>query len=388
MNPPDGDAEMTTEQVSGVIDDFTEGMTLADYLEDLRNGRSSQNLLGRLALQLLPQPGRDRTPDRVVTFLRSSEDSRYSALVKDLSGLLEAARRASARAVNTLMTATYWEIGRRIVEFEQGGAKRAEYGAELLEKLSADLTGRFGRGFSRPNLQRFREFYLRFALKEIRSTLSSESRSAVLPQIRSTASSNFEAVSRKSWVTVLAEAFPLPWSHYVLLIGRARSPEALAFYHAEALGGGWSVRQLDRQIASQFYERTALSKNKAAMLTKGSKAKPEDALTADDEVREPLVLESTGGRPGQRRSAEGTQTVAEHSWFAGVVRVVRRLARQGFLEWIERVINYPMREMIQADGRIRRWAPIAEMDGRYLRVVLLADGETVHNAFFDRSFAR
>jgi predicted nuclease of restriction endonuclease-like (RecB) superfamily len=78
---------------------------------------------------------------------------------------------------------------------------------------------------------------------------------------------------RKSQIGVLADAFPLPWSHYVLLIGRARSSEALAFYHTEALRGGWSGR-LDRQIASQFYERTALSRNKSAMLTRGGQAKP------------------------------------------------------------------------------------------------------------------
>ena len=93
-----------------------------------------------------------------MTSVRRFADPGYSALVKDLSGLLESARRAYARAVNAAMTATYWEIGRRIVEFEQRGERRAEYGAELLGKLSADLTRRFGRGFSRPNLQRFREF--------------------------------------------------------------------------------------------------------------------------------------------------------------------------------------------------------------------------------------
>jgi predicted nuclease of restriction endonuclease-like (RecB) superfamily len=92
----------------------------------------------------------------------------------------------------------------------------------------------------------------------------------------------------------LAAVFPLPWSHYTLLVGKSRSPEARAFYHAEALRGGWSVRQLDRQMASLFYERTALSRNKAAMLTKGAVARPGDALTADEEVRDPLVLEFLG----------------------------------------------------------------------------------------------
>jgi predicted nuclease of restriction endonuclease-like (RecB) superfamily len=213
-----------------------------------------------------------------MTSVRPFGDPGYSALIKDLSGLLESARRAAARTVNAVTTATYWEVGRRIVEFEQRGERRAEYGAELLEKLSADLTRRFGRGFSRPNLQRFREFYLQFPSRQIRSTVSSKS----------------ETPSRAADFTALAQAFPLPWSHYVLLIHKARSPEARDFYHAEALRGGWSVRQLDRQIASQFYERTGLSRNKAVMLTKGAAARPGDALSADEEVRDPLVLEFLG----------------------------------------------------------------------------------------------
>jgi len=94
----------------------------------------------------------------------------------------------------------------------------------------------------------------------------------------------------------LARAFPLPWSHYVLLIGRSRSPEAFAFYQTEALRGGWSVRQLQRQMDSQFYERTALSRDKAAMLRKGGKPQPGDAVSADEEIRHPLVLEFLGLR--------------------------------------------------------------------------------------------
>ncbi len=224
-----------------------------------------------------------------MTSLRRTADSRYPVLVSDLTALLESARRASARAVNTLMTATYWEIGRRIVEFEQGGAQRAEYGEGLLEKLAADLTGRFGRGFSRPNLQRFRDFYLQFPLKEIRSTLSSESADREPPESSEVA----VAPTRMSALESPATVFPLPWSHYVRLLS-VRNPQAREFYESETFRGGWSVRQLDRQIASQFYERTALSKNKAAMLTKGAKSQPGDTLTANEEVRDPLVLEFLG----------------------------------------------------------------------------------------------
>jgi hypothetical protein len=206
----------------------------------------------------------------------------YDAVLSGVVELLDAAHRTSARAVNSIMTASYWEVGRRIVEFEQGGEKRAGYGEELLARLAQDLSARFGRGFSRQNLQRFRTFYLSQPTDKIRSTLSSKFpdkiRATTLlksgdPQIRPTASSIFQTSSGKSLPLALADlahAFPLPWSHYVELIGHSRSPEAFAFYQAEALRGGWSVRQLRRQMDSQFYERTALSKNKTKMLQDGT----------------------------------------------------------------------------------------------------------------------
>lgn len=84
----------------------------------------------------------------------------YDGLVGQIAKLLEQSRRTAARSVNYILTATYWEVGRQIVGFEQGGQTRAEYGAELLERLSADLTARFGRAFSRVNLQQMRLFSL------------------------------------------------------------------------------------------------------------------------------------------------------------------------------------------------------------------------------------
>src|SRR5438876_9942905 len=86
----------------------------------------------------------------------------YGGLIGGIAELLEAARRNAARTVNALMTATYWEIGRRIVEFEQGGKDRAGYGEQLLDQLSVDLTSRFGRGFGRRNLFQIRAFYLAY----------------------------------------------------------------------------------------------------------------------------------------------------------------------------------------------------------------------------------
>ncbi len=236
----------------------------------------------------------------------------YDGLVGDIAEMLAAARRASARAVNALMTATYWEIGRRIVEFEQGGAERAGYGEELLERLAVDLTSQHGRGFSRQNLHNMRQFYLAFGTHQIRQTVSGELAASTIrstlsneslaekratPSLEFKGSQNAQTLSAESSLAklrTLARAFPLAWSHYVLLVGHSRSPEALEFYHTEALRGGWSVRQLQRQIDSQFYERTALSRNKASMLARGSKAQPEDALSADEEVKDPLVLEFLG----------------------------------------------------------------------------------------------
>ena len=87
----------------------------------------------------------------------------YDSVLSDMVELLHTARRASARTVNAIMTATYWEMGRRIVECEQSGQERADYGEELLKHLSADLTSRFGRGFSYQNVNRFRQFYITYA---------------------------------------------------------------------------------------------------------------------------------------------------------------------------------------------------------------------------------
>jgi hypothetical protein len=179
--------------------------------------------------------------------------------VDSIGALLEAARRSAARTVNALMTATYWEIGRRIIEFEQGGRERAIYGAMLLSKLSADLSRRVGRGFSPDNLESMRLFYLAFPAAHISETLSRKSPGSGRPS----PTEKSETTSRKFESNAIVEVLPLSWSHYVHLVRRSPSPEAMRFYHEEAFRGGWSVRQLDRQIASLFYERTALSKNKA-----------------------------------------------------------------------------------------------------------------------------
>ena len=201
----------------------------------------------------------------------------YDGLLSGMVSLIEEARRVSAQTINAIITATYWEMGRRIVENEQSGRRRAGYGEALLKKLSADLTSKFGRGFSRQNLQQMRQFYRIYPPTEICQTVSGKSGKRQTP-------------SGKFTLDALQDRFSLPWSAYVRLLS-LKSKQARAFYEEEALRGGWSVRQLDRQIESQFYERTALSKNKAAMLTRGAKQKPQDAVTPEEQIKDPYVLE-------------------------------------------------------------------------------------------------
>jgi len=201
----------------------------------------------------------------------------YEDILAGMVELLETARRLAARAVNAVMTATYWEIGRRIVEWELGGKNRAPYGEELMKQLSQDLTERFGRGFSHRNIYLMRSFYSNY--HEILQTVSAKSDIDQPIEIIQTASGKRKVQTPSaqskdliSYINSLANIFPLSWSHYVSLLS-VKEPEARSFYESEALKGGWTVRQLDRQITTNFYERTLLSKNKAALLTKGRKKK-------------------------------------------------------------------------------------------------------------------
>jgi predicted nuclease of restriction endonuclease-like (RecB) superfamily len=173
------------------------------------------------------------------------------------------------------MTATYWLVGRRIVEFEQEGRRRAAYGAAVVERLAHDLTTRFGRGFGVVNLSQMKKFYLQRPEAGILQTPSEESNTAQM--------------------AALAARLPLPWSAYVRLLS-IRNEEARRFYEGEALRGGWTVRQLERQIDSMFYERMALSRNKAVLLRQGARKQRADEVLAEEAVKDPLVLEFLGLR--------------------------------------------------------------------------------------------
>ena len=139
-----------------------------------------------------------------------------------------------------------------------------------MDRLSSDLMARFGRGFSRSNVFQMRQFYL--AHVEIIQTASEQSRIAGI-------------VQTPSGQLGQLPVFPLSWSHYVRLL-TVQDGTARSFYESEAFRGGWSVRQLDRQIASQFYELSKAAKRKLV-----TKSKPDDEISLDDHIRDPLVLE-------------------------------------------------------------------------------------------------
>ena len=238
---------------------------------------------------LLPMPKRLKKTSEVKTLIPD-----YESILASMVDLLESARRLSARSVNSVMTGTYWEIGRRIIELEQGGQKRAKYGIQLIERLASDLTERFGRGFSEANIQYMRRFYVEWTIPQ---TLSGESQATKLDPKNRLMSSKPQTLSGQlnqtgsiETVAALSPGFPLPWSHYIKLLA-VRENDARSFYERESLRGGWTVRQLGRQIASQFYERALLSNNKESMLVKGAKPQKGDLVTPEEEIRDPLFLE-------------------------------------------------------------------------------------------------
>jgi len=189
----------------------------------------------------------------------------YNNLLDKIANIFSEARGKVVREINRAQVLAYWEIGREIIEFEQKGKTRAEYGKELIDRLSKDLTEKIGRGFSSTNLKMMRLFYQNFP---IRQTLSDESQK---PQ---TLSSKFEPM--------------LSWSHYCELL-KVEETLARSFYEQEAIQNNWSVRELKRQINSMLFERLSLSKDTKAVMKMAKKGqiveKPEDA------IKDPYILE-------------------------------------------------------------------------------------------------
>lgn len=213
------------------------------------------------------------------------KDLQDSQLFNTISALLENARKNVVVAVNQTIVLTYFEIGRMIVEDEQNGENRAEYGKALLKDLSLHLTERFGRGFSVENLDRMRFFYKTYS-EHISSTVLTNSQNPESWNAFGQTQSDVSQIQQTS-----ATKFNLSWSHYLKLM-RIKDSNERKFYEIESFKNNWSLRELQRQYDSALYTRLSLSKNKEEIIQLSQKGqileKPKDL------IKDPYVLEFLG----------------------------------------------------------------------------------------------
>lgn len=190
--------------------------------------------------------------------------SDYNQLIDNIGDTLKKGRENALNAINSSLVLTNWNIGRYIVEFEQNGKERSQYGSNLLDKLSKDLTNRYGKGFSRSNIAMFRQFYLAFPIVQ---TLSGQ----------------------------------LSWSHYIEIL-KAEDSLAIGFYSKQCEKEKWSVRELRRQMNSCLFERLALSRDKEGVLKLSEEG--QEVYNPQDIIRDPYILDFVG-IPDNRIYREG-----------------------------------------------------------------------------------
>ncbi|RHK10124.1 DUF1016 domain-containing protein [Segatella copri] len=211
-------------------------------------------------------------------------------LVNDLRSIVSKARSKAFAAVNYSLVERNWRIGQRIVEQEQNGASRAEYGKHVIEVASAALTKEFGKGFSETNIMNFKKFYLKFKELAIPQTVSEEFKK----QKHQTLSDESSLLPQKGQTQpAQSELRLLPWSHYERLI-RVEDKKASEWYAKEAFEQGWSFRTLNRNINTLYYERLLMSKKKQPVVDEmqdKTKAYQQDKL---EYIKSPVVLEFLG----------------------------------------------------------------------------------------------
>lgn len=183
-----------------------------------------------------------------------ADDNSYGQLIRNIGSLLETGKKQAVSAVNQAMVRTYWEIGKHIVEYEQAGNEKAEYGSETLKRLSRDLTERYGNGFGMSNINKMRKFY---SLYPILQTVSAK----------------------------------LSWSHYVELL-KIEDYMERSFYLKECEQENWGVRELRRQMKSMLFQRLVLSKEKTEVIWLSTEGQVVEK--AEDILKDPYVFEFVG----------------------------------------------------------------------------------------------
>ena len=217
-----------------------------------------------------------------------SKDLQNKILFQQVVELLQNARHQVLRTVNSTMVCTYFEIGRMIVEEEQSGKDRAEYGKQILKGLSDELKKEFGKGFSIDNLENMRKFYLAYSISESLTRILQITNSPSLM-------TNSESVKLEEIQTTKTQSlisfFKLTWTHYVFLM-RIEDEKERRFYEIESEKYNWSVRELKRQYDSALYTRLALSRDKEGVLKLSEQGqiieKPKDI------IKDPYILEFLG----------------------------------------------------------------------------------------------
>ncbi|WP_309609921.1 PDDEXK nuclease domain-containing protein [Flavobacterium sp.] len=221
-----------------------------------------------------------------------SKDIQNKILFKQVVALLQNARQQVLRTVNSTMTYTYFEIGRMIVEEEQNGKDRAEYGKQVLKGLSEQLTSEVGKGFSLRNLEQIRQFYLIYSKSEsLTRILQIQNTQTLSAELQNTKKKTLSAKFKNIDFQTLISFFKLTWSHYTFLM-RIDDEKERSFYEIESEKYNWSVRELKRQYDSALYTRLALSRDKEGILKLSEKGqiieKPKDI------IKDPYILEFLG----------------------------------------------------------------------------------------------
>ena len=229
------------------------------------------------------------------TRLTIQEKQRVEDLFSRIASLIETSRARVVTAVNVSEVYTKYEIGRYIIEDEQGGSIRAQYGKKVLKELSEKLTRRFGDGWSVDTLEKCRKFYHIYMIsatpsRKLATDTSFNISETVLRKLQSTdteeTASNIDTIS--------APRFILSWSHYIVLM-RVTNPEARSFYEIECAQQQWSVRQLSRQVGSSLYERLALSRDKDEVMRLAQEGQTVEKPA--DIIKDPITLEFLGLKP-------------------------------------------------------------------------------------------